>query len=113
MRFSKDSLSVFDNKNRFRWACVWLTTHPKFDAFIISMIAINSITLGIKDYEDVENVSTRNQVVDAVDPIFTVMFVIECVLKIIAMGFFFGHNTYLSDAWNWLDFIVVVTSLLD
>ena len=24
-----------------------------------------------------------------------------------------GNNTYLSEAWNWLDFIVVVTSLLE
>ena len=30
-----------------------------------------------------------------------------------AMGFLFGHNTYLSEPWNWLDFIVVVTSLLE
>jgi hypothetical protein len=29
------------------------------------------------------------------------------------MGFFMGNNTYLSDGWNWLDFIVVITSLLN
>ena len=28
------------------------------------------------------------------------------------MGFIGGKGTYLSDAWNWLDFIVVITSLL-
>ena len=28
------------------------------------------------------------------------------------MGFILGSNAYLSDAWNWLDFTVVVTSLL-
>jgi hypothetical protein len=112
-RFCKSSLAVFDNKSRFRWACVWISTHPRFDTFIISMIALNSITLGTKDYTDYDNVSTRNQVVDACDPVFTYIFLIECVLKITAMGFIFGHNTYLHDAWNWLDFIVVVTSLLN
>jgi len=28
------------------------------------------------------------------------------------MGFIVGKGTYLKDAWNWLDFIVVITSLL-
>lgn len=34
------------------------------------------------------------------------------MLKIIGMGFIFGEGAYLHDGWNWLDFIVVVTSLL-
>jgi hypothetical protein len=113
VRFSRDSLHFFGNKNRFRWACVWITTHPRFETFIISMIALNSITLGIKDYTDVNNESRRNRVVDACDPIFTYSFLAECVLKIVSMGWISGHNTYLHDAWNWLDFIVVVTSLLN
>jgi len=29
------------------------------------------------------------------------------------MGFFIGKGAYLKDAWNWLDFIVVVSSLLE
>ena len=77
------------------------------------MIALNSITLGTKDYTDKENVTDRNKVVESMDPFFTYVFLIECVLKIIAMGFLFGTNAYLSDAWNWLDFTVVVTSLLN
>lgn len=42
---------------------------------------------------------------------FTVLFTIEAVLKIIGMGLISGENTYLKDAWNWLDFIVVITAL--
>ena len=40
------------------------------------------------------------------------LFTLECMLKIIGMGFICGTNAYLKDAWNWLDFIVVVSSLL-
>ena len=40
-------------------------------------------------------------------------FCIECVFKIIAMGFIIGKGAYLKDTWNWLDFIVVVSSLLE
>jgi len=34
------------------------------------------------------------------------------MFKIIGMGFFGGEGSYLYDAWNWLDFMVVVSSLL-
>ena len=37
----------------------------------------------------------------------------EFIIKIIAMGFFIGKKTYLSDGWNWLDFFVVITTFLD
>lgn len=39
-------------------------------------------------------------------------FLTECVVKIIGMGLIFDKRAYLTDAWNWLDFIVVVSSLL-
>ena len=35
---------------------------------------------------------------------------LEFLLKISAMGFAFGSNSYLSDGWNWLDFFVVGSS---
>ena len=45
---------------------------------------------------------------------FTVAFTVEMLLKIIAYGFIMGDGSYLrSSAWNWLDFIVVVTGYAD
>lgn len=43
---------------------------------------------------------------------FTILFTIEAILKIIGMGFIIEPGSYLRDGWNWIDFIVVVTSLL-
>lgn len=40
-------------------------------------------------------------------------FLFECIAKIIGSGLFLGKNAYLSDAWNWLDFTVVVSSLME
>ncbi len=34
------------------------------------------------------------------------------VIKIVAFGFVFAPNAYLKDAWNVMDFIIVLTSLL-
>ena len=44
--------------------------------------------------------------------VFTAIFLIECILKILGMGFFMHKNSYLRDFWNWLDFLVVVVSVL-
>jgi hypothetical protein len=37
---------------------------------------------------------------------FTVIFGLECIIKVAANGFFFKQDAYLSEAFNWLDFIV-------
>ena len=45
--------------------------------------------------------------------IFVVLFALEAVLKILAYGFLFDEGTYMRDLWNILDFIIVVSSILD
>jgi hypothetical protein len=40
--------------------------------------------------------------------VFQVIFTIEMVLKIIALGFAFKPHSYMRDAWNMLDFCVVI-----
>jgi hypothetical protein len=88
-------------------------TSKKFETFIISLILFNSALLGLKDYTDVNNETAINKFVEDIEPLFTYVFLIECSSKIMAMGLILGRNSYLSDGWNWLDFIVVVTSLLE
>jgi len=39
--------------------------------------------------------------------IFTAIYTVESAVKMLARGFFMARFTYLRDAWNWLDFIVV------
>lgn len=110
--FSKTSFGLLDNKNRLRIACVWIITSKWFENSVSLLIMINSLLLGLKDYTDTENSSSINQFIEAGEPFFTAFFVIECLAKTTAQGIIFGKNCYLDDAWNWLDFLVVVTSLL-
>lgn len=113
VRFAKRSLGMLDNKNRIRIFLVWLITSKWFENMIISLILINSLFLGIKDYTDKENVTPINIFVESLEPFFMYIFLGESVAKILAMGFILGNKSYMSDAWNWLDFTVVVTSLLN
>jgi len=43
---------------------------------------------------------------NVLDKVFTIVFVFEMLLKICAYGF----RRYFTDAWCWLDFIIVVVS---
>jgi hypothetical protein len=49
--------------------------------------------------------------VEASEPFFIFVFTLEAVIKISSMGFIAENGCYLRDAWNWLDFIVVITAL--
>jgi hypothetical protein len=44
--------------------------------------------------------------------VFTIIFLVEMIIKIIARGFFMHKHAYLRDALNWLDFIVVVSGTI-
>lgn len=99
-----------DNKTRRFWVTVWDSWY--FELFIILTIILNSILLGVYDYQNPGNTSIRNKIVDYFEPVFIITFTVEAILKIIAKGFVLDKYTYLKDSWNILDFIVVLTSLL-
>jgi len=48
---------------------------------------------------------------DTFDEITNVIFILEFVIKTIALGFVFGEGSYLQNNWNKLDFLIVIVSL--
>lgn len=86
----------------------------------MTLIIVNSIMLAI-DNPLADPESPTIVFVSYLDNCFTILFTIECLIKIIAMGFLFNNSTlhekgispYIRDPWNMLDFVVVVASLLD
>lgn len=73
---------------------------------------MNSIALVTYDYDDRESLNGRNQALDKAGYVFTAIFTFECILKIIAYGFFVHKNSYLRTGWNLIDFAVVVSGYL-
>jgi len=71
-------------------------------------IICNSICLALYDYTAGPDLY-RNQVLDSFGRAFTIIFLIEAILKIVAMGFVIHGKSYLRDGWNVVDFIIVVT----
>lgn len=82
--------------------------------FILILIVSGSIKLVVETYL---NTATTNatvlKVFEYIDLFLTAAFTLECVMKILRNGFFVSPTSYLSDSWSVLDFIIVVTSLID
>jgi hypothetical protein len=77
--------------------------NPWFDRIILVVIIVNCFFLAIdKESSISEDISTK------IDMVFLIIYTTEMILKIIAMGFFMRAHSYLRDAWNILDFIVVI-----
>jgi hypothetical protein len=83
---------------------------------IIILILLSSILLCVDTPLSNPN-STLFRILKILDYTFTFLFLIEAVLKIIALGFwsndFPGIGSYILNAWNILDFFVVIASLVD
>lgn len=111
--YDKKSCYLFSADGCFRRKIVWLSCWPWFDNFIITLILVNSIMLALFDYKDRDAITEHNQMIEFLGQIFTYIFTVECVIKIIAMGFCVHRNSYLRDYWNWLDFIVVCIGIFE
>ena len=47
------------------------------------------------------------------DDIFNFAFIIELMVKVIAMGLFMDGGSYLRESWNQLDCFIVASSIVD
>lgn len=76
-------------------------------------IILNSVFLGFYDYTNNDSSYWGNSINIKLEFLFACVFTLEAFIKIIAYGFILEQGCYLRDPWNWLDFIVVITALLN
>uniref|UniRef100_A0A8B9PBP0 Sodium channel protein n=1 Tax=Apteryx owenii TaxID=8824 RepID=A0A8B9PBP0_APTOW len=88
-----------------RKTCYQIVEHSWFESFIIFMILLSS---GALAFEDIHINKKRNIkiMLEFLDKIFTFIFVLEMLLKWVAYGF----TKYFTNAWCWLDFLIVHVS---
>ena len=84
---------------------------PYFDNVILVLIIISSILLALDNPLNDPN-GEMSKALQILDIVMTVLFTMECGIKIIVMGFIAnGRRSYLRDGWNRLDFFIVLVSL--
>ncbi|XP_043938320.1 voltage-dependent P/Q-type calcium channel subunit alpha-1A [Protopterus annectens] len=94
------------NKQSFQYRMWQFVVSPPFEYTIMAMIALNTIVLMMKFYDAPK---VYEDVLKNFNIVFTALFSVECVLKIIA----FGVMNYFRDAWNIFDFVTVLGSITD
>uniref|UniRef100_A0A8C9XNW4 Sodium channel protein n=1 Tax=Sander lucioperca TaxID=283035 RepID=A0A8C9XNW4_SANLU len=93
--------------SNIRRTCFCIVEHNYFESFIIFMILMSSGALAFEDIY-LEQRRVIKMVLEYADQVFTYVFVVEMVLKWVAYGF----KTYFTNAWCWLDFLIVDVSLV-
>ena len=77
-----------------------------FQNTVLIVIVINSIVLGLQTSPAVT--ASIGGVLEIIDTICLGIFIVEMLLKMVAYKFI----VYFKSAWNWFDFIIIVTSVL-
>uniref|UniRef100_A0A8C4NW07 Voltage-dependent N-type calcium channel subunit alpha n=1 Tax=Dicentrarchus labrax TaxID=13489 RepID=A0A8C4NW07_DICLA len=95
-----------ENKQSFQYKMWKFVVSPPFEYAIMTLIALNTVVLMMKFYGAPDLYEAMLKYLNIV---FTALFTLECILKIIA----FGPLNYLKAAWNVFDFVTVLGSITD
>ncbi|XP_065606506.1 sodium channel protein type 2 subunit alpha isoform X12 [Cyrtonyx montezumae] len=110
-RFKCCQVSVEEGRGKQWWnlrkTCFRIVEHNWFETFIVFMILLSSGALAFEDIY-IEQRKTIKTMLEYADKVFTYIFILEMLLKWVA----YGYQTYFTNAWCWLDFLIVDVSLV-
>ncbi|XP_035879262.1 sodium channel protein type 3 subunit alpha isoform X6 [Phyllostomus discolor] len=110
-KFPFCQVSIEEGKGKIWWnlrkTCYSIVEHNWFETFIVFMILVSSGALAFEDIY-IEQRKTIKTMLEYADKVFTYIFILEMLLKWVAYGF----QTYFTNAWCWLDFLIVDVSLV-
>uniref|UniRef100_A0A8C0JK83 Sodium channel protein n=1 Tax=Canis lupus dingo TaxID=286419 RepID=A0A8C0JK83_CANLU len=105
-RFPCCQVDIESGKGKIWWnirkTCYRIVEHSWFESFIVLMILLSSGALAFEDIY-IEKKKTIKIILEYADKIFTYIFILEMLLKWVA----YGYKTYFTNAWCWLDFLIV------
>jgi hypothetical protein len=111
--YDKRSLYFLKGDYALRKSLVWLIEWNWFDNVILFCILLNSIALAIYNYNDRDSETAKNMILEEAGRIFSIVFTIEAVFKIMAMGFIVHRKSYLREGFNVIDFLVVISGVIE
>ncbi|XP_067860550.1 voltage-dependent T-type calcium channel subunit alpha-1G [Heptranchias perlo] len=106
------SLYLFPPQSKFRLICSKIISHKMFDHIVLVIIFLNCITIAM-ERPKIDPKSAERIFLTLSNYIFTVIFLTEMAVKLVAMGLCFGQRSYLKSSWNVLDGLLVMISVID
>lgn len=106
------SLNFFEKDNEYRMRIFDIVTSKNFERVIITIILLSSIQLALSGPLNDPN-SRIQKALYWIDFLTTIVFLIEAIMKIVALGFVNnGPPSYLRNPWNLVDFLIIMMSLI-
>ncbi|XP_056660137.1 voltage-dependent L-type calcium channel subunit alpha-1D isoform X7 [Monodelphis domestica] len=93
-------------KNPYQYKFWYVVNSSPFEYMMFVLIMLNTLCLAMQHYEQSK---IFNDAMDILNMVFTGVFTVEMVLKVIA----FKPKHYFTDAWNTFDALIVVGSVVD
>ncbi|XP_054451545.1 voltage-dependent L-type calcium channel subunit alpha-1D isoform X2 [Pteronotus mesoamericanus] len=93
-------------KNPYQYKFWYVVNSSPFEYVMFVLIMLNTLCLAMQHYEQSK---MFNDAMDILNMVFTGVFTVEMVLKVIA----FKPKGYFSDAWNTFDSLIVIGSIID
>ena len=103
------SLFLFSTRSKFRKNLVWLINWGGFEMVIVACVFFSTWALVIYDYNDRQANSAYNQALRTIGNAINFVFILEAILKIMAMGFIMQQGSYLRSIWNFIDLLVAIS----
>jgi hypothetical protein len=105
------SLGLFSTTNPIRIFCAKTIADPKFENFILALIALSSACL-VVDNPLLDPDSTTFKTLRVFEYLCTISFSIEMLLKVITLGLIGNKRSYFRGGWNALDGTICIVSLV-
>ncbi|XP_053536536.1 voltage-dependent L-type calcium channel subunit alpha-1D [Ictalurus punctatus] len=99
-------IKIYIPKNPSQLKFWRIINSSQFEYIMFVLILLNTLTLAVQHYEQSKRF---NSVMDILNMIFTTLFTIEMIIKLLALR----PYHYFIDAWNSFDALIVVGSLVD
>ena len=111
LELSPKALCCLTLENKLRRACIWLITWRWFTFGVYIGILINVIITFI--FLFVESKPIPDNIFYNIQHVFTVLNMVEAIIRIIARGLCFHKSAYLRIGWNIIDLIVIIIAMTE
>ncbi|XP_074525801.1 voltage-dependent T-type calcium channel subunit alpha-1H-like [Halichoeres trimaculatus] len=105
------SFYVFSPQNRFRIICHRVVSHWVFDFIILFIIFLSCVSIAV-ERPGIDPQSTERFILNISFYVISALFIVEMLLKVVALGLVFGKNSYCRSLWNIIDGLLVILSVV-
>ncbi|XP_045921847.1 voltage-dependent T-type calcium channel subunit alpha-1H-like isoform X2 [Micropterus dolomieu] len=105
------SFYILSPLNRFRIFWRRVISHKMFDHMILLFILLNCVTI-VLERPGIDSKSMERWMLDLSNYVFSAVFLVEMLVKVLALGLIFGKESYCRSSWNIMDGLLVILSLV-